>query len=74
MKKKCEIWLVIDADGDYAIGADRDEAIENFENQIGGAAGARIITITAMVTPPEVIEMDADVPDEAGTTIETEAA
>lgn len=72
-KKTCEIWLVIDADGDYAVGADRDEAVENFENQIGSAAGARIVKINAKITPPAVEETEADISDEAGEKVEAES-
>lgn len=77
MKQKCEIWLVIDSDGDYAIGADRNDALDAFDDSYGSSGGPRrVIKITAMVTPPEAIsaETEVDVPDEAGETVETEAA
>ena len=67
MKQKCEIWLVIAAAGDYAVGADRDEAIENLESRVGSAAGARVVKIAAFVARPIVIER-------VETETETEAA
>ena len=63
------VWIVMDKDGDYAVGVDRDVAIENFENEIGNAAGARIVCINVAMEPPKDTEIDVSVPDNAGETV-----
>lgn len=73
-KHEIEVWIVMDSDGDYAVGADRDNAIENFENEIGNPAGARIVCLRTKMAAPEESEIDVEVPDTAGSTVEVEAA
>jgi hypothetical protein len=72
----CEIFLVVDADGSYEVGPDQDAAQEAFDNNIGGNGPRRVIKITAKLTPPQAIEAEIDISDEAAETkqVETEAA
>jgi hypothetical protein len=67
--KKIEIWVVLDAEGDYAVGVDRDQAVERFEEEIGGTAGARLAKITVTMTPPVEVEANVSIPDGAGETL-----
>ena len=70
--KSFEVFLVIDSDGDYEVGIDRDQAVENFEQNIGNPAGARVIMVSVKANPPAEVE-DAGVvivPDTAGATVE----
>jgi hypothetical protein len=60
------VWIVMDKDGDYAVGVDREAAIENFENEIGNAAGARIVCVNIEMEPPKESAIDVSVPDAAG--------
>jgi hypothetical protein len=67
--KQVEVWIVMDANGDYAVGTDRDNAVELFENEIGGVAGARLAKITVTMTPPVEVAVDVSIPDTAGETL-----
>lgn len=52
----CEIFLCIDANGDYAVGPSEEQAIEAYENEIGGGL-ARIIRRLVVKAPrPEVVQ------------------
>ena len=76
-KYEIPIFVIIDSDGDYTVGKDQDEAIEVFEDTIGGSGPRRIVKLTARLTLPEVEDGPTiDIPDTAGTTeqIEVEAA
>lgn len=66
-KIEIEVWIIMDEDGDYAVGGDRDEAIENFDNNIGGSGPRRVVKRTMLMTPPAVEEgPEIDIPDNAG--------
>lgn len=66
-KINIEVWVVMDEDGYYAVGCDRDEAIENFENQIGGGGPRRVVKRVMRMAPPVVEEgPEIDIPDNAG--------
>lgn len=69
-----EVWIVMDEDGNYEVGTDRSNAIENFENNIDGAAGARIVQLAVKMAPPKKIVVDVTVPDEVGDMVEAEPA
>jgi hypothetical protein len=74
-KVECGIFLAINEEGNYEVGTDEEEASTRLmENQ--GSYHCRLIKITAKAAPPQVIETELDIPDEAGETrqIETEAA
>ena len=75
-KVTCEIFLVVDEGGDYAVAPDQGEAEEAYCEQISGSGPLRIVKITVKVTPPQVAETEIDIPDEAGEIkqVKTEAA
>ena len=75
-KTEIEVWIVMDADADYAVGGTEDEAKEIFEDQVGGSGPRRIVKLKVRMAPPAVEEgPEIDIPDSAGTTqIEAEAA
>lgn len=52
-----EVWVVVDADGDYAVGKDEDEATSAFEENVGGSGGRRCVRITVRVPLPKPIEL-----------------
>ena len=61
--------MVIDSNGDYAVGVDYDEATQLFDDNIGGNGARRVIKLNVRASLPEEIEECAvDVPDDAGTT------
>jgi hypothetical protein len=69
-KAKCELVLIVDADGDYGVGKDFDAAKENYENDIGELAscdgGFRVVRVAVGVALPEVVELAGDAPDLCG--------
>lgn len=69
-----EVWLIMDENGDYAAGEDRDTTVERFEENVGSAAGARIVKLNVTMAPPKETEVDVKVPDEAGDTVEAAVA
>lgn len=74
-KATLTVWIVVDADGDFDCGNDRDSAVENFENSIGNAVGCRAFPVKVQVTLPqhsdeaEKAAPTANIPDEAGDTV-----
>jgi hypothetical protein len=42
------------------------DAVENYDNEVGGGAARRVITIKVQATLPEDYEVVVDVPDDAG--------
>lgn len=68
--EKIEVRVVImmDADGDFAIGEDEDEALKAFEDKVGAPTlPVRIVGRTMLMAPPEIEEGTIDIPDSAGT-------
>lgn len=62
--KELEIFAIIDSDGDYAVGADRDEAAERYENNVGDiddTDGFRIVRLVVQVPVPEVVTLSGEV-------------
>lgn len=56
-----EIWVVLDENGDYSVGEDRDIAIERHEENVGGVDGARLFKLTLTASRPVPVEMDVEV-------------
>lgn len=72
-KVRCEVFLVIDEDGNYAVGVDYDQAKEMYNDNIGDYGPRRVIKRTFLVTPPQVEDTgEADVVDTDGETVEVE--
>jgi len=70
---RLEVCVLVDASGDYAVGKDREEAVERYEETIqptGDAGGLRFIDVTLTVPLPEAITVEVDVPEvEAAPTV-----
>jgi len=67
-----EIWMVLDENGDYSAGEDRDVAIERHKENIGSVAGARLIPIIVNTNPPKPVEVTVVVDDATGETVTAE--
>jgi hypothetical protein len=69
-KAKCELVLIVDANGDYAVGKDFDGAKEQYENDVGELSacegGFRVVRVTVGVPLPEVVELTGDAPPWSG--------
>lgn len=64
---KVEIWIVVDATGDYGVGRDQADAVEDFENDIQAISdgdGHRIVKVEIEVPLPEIIELTGAVGDD----------
>jgi hypothetical protein len=76
-KVSIEIWIVMDADGDFAVDGDEGVAKDLFDENIGGSGPRRIVKLKVLMSPPAVEDgPEVDIPDSAGATthIEAEAA
>jgi hypothetical protein len=65
--KTIEVWVVIDQDGDYAAGADRTAADEQFEatvNDFASSDGIRRVRVSVRVPLPTVLEVSAEVSED----------
>jgi hypothetical protein len=61
----CNVFIVIDAAGDYAVGKDADAAREAYENDVGSlcdADGFRVVKLVVRVPLPEVVELAGEAP------------
>lgn len=61
-----DVFVVIDSNGDYAVGGNDDAALENFDNEVGGDRPRRIVKLNVTMRLPVVTEVSVTVPDEAG--------
>jgi hypothetical protein len=68
--KTIEVWIAIDGDGDYEVGCDDDDAVDRYNDNIGGTRSMRLVKLNVTMRPPEVTEASVTVPDEAGQTVE----
>ncbi len=58
-----EMWMLVDAAGDYAVGKDEDEAKERYVETIQpveDSGGFRMVKVFVRVTLPAVIELEAE--------------
>jgi hypothetical protein len=62
-----EVWIAMNEDGDYVVAKDKDDAVDLFNEECGGIC--RMIRLRVTMAPPEVAEIDLDVPNEAGVTV-----
>ncbi len=65
-----ELWVLVDAGGDFGFGRSGEEAAEHYEENIGGFPGAsRLVKVTLNVPLPVVVELTGDVPAEASVAV-----
>ena len=65
----CEVWVLVDAQGDYATGTDEDGAKERYVETIGSleeSNGFRLYKLALHVPLPAVLELEGEVPDDEG--------
>jgi hypothetical protein len=61
----CELFLIVDADGNYSVGTSLDAARESHEEhmcELNGVEGFRLVKLAVKVPLPEVVELTGDVP------------
>jgi hypothetical protein len=71
--KTYPMFAAIDSNGDYSVGKDSDEAVENYNNEWGALSPLRVIQVNLTARPPGVTEASVTVPDEAGQTVEVQS-
>ncbi len=59
-----EVWIVIDENGDYAVAATQEAAVERFADEVGGELATRQVKVTLKVPLPKPLEMTGEVPAE----------
>ncbi len=62
---ECEIWIVIDPNGDYAVGVDVDAAHEAYENDIANCKVLQTYKLKLSVPTPAPRTLTATIPAEA---------
>ncbi len=65
-KIQIEIWVVMNEDGEYVAATDQELAREEFDENFCGSA-RRVVKLNVWIAPPEVIEAEVTVADDAGT-------
>lgn len=65
MNASIDIWVLMDAQGDYGVGRDEDDVHNNYTDNVGDMpSGTRLIKVKLSVPLPSVVEMTGDVPEE----------
>lgn len=63
-----EVWVVVDAEGQYAVGVDAETARRAYANEIGAleeTEGFRLVKVGLTVPMPAVAELSGVVPVDA---------
>lgn len=58
-----EVWVAVDAHGEFGLGKDAEAAEENYQDDVGGGAedGRRMVKLTVKVPLPVVLELSGEV-------------
>lgn len=59
-----EVWVKVDANGDYEVGTNEDEAKERFDENIGSDLLHRFVKVKVRLPVPKPVEVTVKVPDE----------
>jgi hypothetical protein len=60
-----EVWVLVDADGDYGVGREADAASQNYADDVGGTEGnRRMVKLTLTIPLPKPMELVATIPEE----------
>ena len=73
-----ELWLVVDADGDYAVGKDAEEACQSYRENVtndlpDGAMRQVCVKLMVPLPKPMVVRGEVPVEHEGGTVAVVEA-
>lgn len=73
-----DVWVVVDEQGDYAVGTTDEHAAERYREEIGepdaGTLGFRRVKVAVSVPLPEAVELAVSVPADEPPAVTTEAA
>jgi len=71
--KTLEVFLAVDADGDWYAGGEAETAVDNYNDNYSSQI-LRVVKINVTLTLPEVQEASVTIPDDAGQTVEASAS
>jgi hypothetical protein len=60
-----EVWVLVDASGDYAVAKDAAAAVEAYEGEVQAlteSGGHRLVKLTVKVPLPATVELVGEVP------------
>ena len=65
---ECEVWVLVDADGNYVASDDAGHLGERYDDTIGNSAdmARRVVRITVRIPTPAPLQVSVDVPAEQG--------
>jgi hypothetical protein len=61
----CDVWLLVDADGDFVAHHDKDQLVELYEDcvqPIADSGGYRVVRVAVAVPLPHPVELTAEAP------------
>lgn len=61
------LWVCVDKDGAYEAGTDDNEALQRFDESVGGDEPRRLVQVNVRLRVPRPVMVGVQVPDEAGT-------
>lgn len=68
-----EVWVLMDTDGNYAVGKDQEDAETNFSEDIGDSSvPKRMVCFKAKMSPPAPLTVTCVVPDQQEGPIDVE--
>lgn len=71
----CEVWITVDADGDYAVHIrSAEDSIELFDSDIGGTKPRRTVKVTVHVPVPVVLECEVTAPSDPAEALPVDAS
>jgi len=68
-----ELWVMVDADGEYGVGNDQETAEQAYADNVGGSGPTRLIKIDASVPLPTVLAARVTIPAPAERSMELTA-
>jgi hypothetical protein len=61
---ECEVWVLIDENGDYSVGKDQEQAQEDYDGNINAPGAKRMVKLTIKIPLPVPVEVTVNVPEE----------
>lgn len=68
MTKQIAVWVMVDSDGDYAVGIDADNAADNYDQEVNANSGRRLVKVLVTVPLPVPLEATATIEEEVEAT------
>lgn len=59
-----EVWVIMDENGDYAVAANKNDAVQAFEDDVGWYGAVRTVCLKLQMAKPKPIVVSGMVPDD----------